>query len=157
MTSVDDGRQRRRARLRRGFLAAAVATALVSLACGGSPAGASVAPGRAAAGGGGYLYWSNTIGSITKPGNGTRVVARVDVTAMQPRVLPGDRQAQAAALRTRPRRVGLEERSNTCSRENTCRGEPDRTSSSLSSVGVSKTSRPPRWTISELRSIMSSP
>lgn len=33
----------------------------------------------------------------------------MDVTAVQARVLPGDRQAQAAALRTRPRRVGLEE------------------------------------------------
>src|SRR5947208_13422144 len=38
-----------------------------------------------------------------------RVVAHVDMTAMQARVLPGDRQAQAAALGTRPRRVGLEE------------------------------------------------
>src|SRR5262249_32138756 len=38
-----------------------------------------------------------------------RVVARVDVTAMQARVLPGDRQAQAAPLGTRPRRVGLVE------------------------------------------------
>jgi hypothetical protein len=37
------------------------------------------------------------------------VVARVDVTAVQARVLPGDRQAQAAALGTPPRRVGLVE------------------------------------------------
>src|ERR1700730_6479904 len=37
------------------------------------------------------------------------MVARLDVTAMQARVLPGDRQAQATALGTRPRRVGLVE------------------------------------------------
>jgi hypothetical protein len=34
-----------------------------------------------------------------------RVIARVDVTAMQARVLPGDRQAQAASIGARPRRV----------------------------------------------------
>jgi hypothetical protein len=38
-----------------------------------------------------------------------RVIARVDLTAMQARVLPGDRQAQAASIRTRPRRVGFVE------------------------------------------------
>src|SRR6201995_2514925 len=38
-----------------------------------------------------------------------RVVSRVDATAVEARVLPGDRQAQAAALGTRPRRVGFEE------------------------------------------------
>jgi hypothetical protein len=38
-----------------------------------------------------------------------RVVGRVDVTAVQARVLPGDRQAQAAAIGTRPRRVGFVE------------------------------------------------
>jgi hypothetical protein len=38
-----------------------------------------------------------------------RVVARVDVTTVQARVLPGDRQAQAAAVGTRPRRVGFAE------------------------------------------------
>src|SRR6185437_12947344 len=38
-----------------------------------------------------------------------RVVSRVDVTAVEARVLPGDRQAQAAALGTCPRRVGFEE------------------------------------------------
>ena len=38
-----------------------------------------------------------------------RVIARVDVTAMQARVLPGDRQAQAASIGTRPRRVGFVE------------------------------------------------
>jgi hypothetical protein len=78
----DDGRPRRRARLRAGFLAAAVATALLSLVCGGSPAGASPAPGRAAADGGGYLYWSNTLGSITKPGNG--VIVRLHGIAAGP-------------------------------------------------------------------------
>src|ERR1700744_6095406 len=36
-----------------------------------------------------------------------RVIACVDVTAMQARVLPGDRQAQAAPIRTGPRRVGF--------------------------------------------------
>jgi hypothetical protein len=36
-----------------------------------------------------------------------RVIARVDVTAMQMRVLPGDRQAQAASIGARPRRVGF--------------------------------------------------
>src|ERR1700684_4102129 len=38
-----------------------------------------------------------------------RVVARVDVPAMQARVLPGDRQAPAASIGTRPRRVGFVE------------------------------------------------
>jgi hypothetical protein len=38
-----------------------------------------------------------------------RVVARMDVTAVQARVLPGDRQAQAASIRTRPRCVGFVE------------------------------------------------
>jgi low-density lipoprotein receptor class B len=84
----DDGRQRRRARLRGGFLAAAVATALVSLACGGSPAGASPAPGPAAAGGG-YLYWSNTTGSITKPGNGVIVRSRLNGTDVDKKFITG--------------------------------------------------------------------
>ena len=38
-----------------------------------------------------------------------RVVARFDVPAVQPRVLPGDRQAQAAALGTAARGVGFVE------------------------------------------------
>ena len=38
-----------------------------------------------------------------------RVIARVDVTAMQARVLRGDSQAQATSIGTRPRRVGFVE------------------------------------------------
>jgi hypothetical protein len=85
MTGVDDdGRPQRRARSRAGFLAAAVATALLSSVCSGSPAGASPAPGSAAAAGG-YLYWSNTIGRITKPGNGVIVRSRLNGTDVNQR------------------------------------------------------------------------
>jgi virginiamycin B lyase len=57
------------ARLRAGLWAAAVATALLATVCGGSPASASPAPGRAACTGG-YVYWSNTLGPVLKPGDG---------------------------------------------------------------------------------------
>jgi len=80
MTDNGDGaRPQRSTRLRAGLLAAAVATALLPAICAGSPAGASPAPGHAAAAGG-YLYWSNTIGSITKPGDGVIVRARLNGT-----------------------------------------------------------------------------
>ncbi|HEY1920822.1 MAG TPA: hypothetical protein VGH27_35075 [Streptosporangiaceae bacterium] len=81
-----DARQRRRVHMRAGVLAAAVATALLAAVCGGSPAGAAPAPGGTApapggaAGAGGYLYWSNTLGNIAKPGNGVIGRARLDGT-----------------------------------------------------------------------------
>ena len=58
MTGHDDGARRRRAWLRAGHVAAAVAAVLLAAAGGGSPAGASPAPGKAAAASG-YLYWTN--------------------------------------------------------------------------------------------------
>src|ERR1700722_14363511 len=75
-------------RLRAGITTAAVATALLVAVCGGSPAGASPTPGRAvgagassatgrAVAGRGYLYWSNTLGSIATPGNG--VIGRANL------------------------------------------------------------------------------
>ena len=87
MTDHDnDARPQRSARLRAGLLAVAVATALLPAAGGGSPAGASPAPGRAAAVGG-YLYWSNTVGRITKPGNGMISRARLNGTDVNQRFL----------------------------------------------------------------------
>jgi hypothetical protein len=84
MTDHDhNARQQRSARLRAGLLAAAVATALLAAVCGGSPAGAS-APGSAAAAGG-YLYWSNTIGRVLKPGDGMIVRARLSGTDVNQR------------------------------------------------------------------------
>src|SRR5215469_17419053 len=78
MTDHDnDARPQRSARWRAGLLAAAAATALLAAVGGGSPVGASPAPGRAA-GAGGYLYWSNTIGPVLKPGDGMIVRARLD-------------------------------------------------------------------------------
>jgi hypothetical protein len=59
---IDDGRQRRSARMRPGLWAAAIATALLASAWGGSPAGASPPPTRGATGGG-YLYWSYSTGA----------------------------------------------------------------------------------------------
>jgi virginiamycin B lyase len=84
----DDARPQRSARLRAGLLAAAVATALLPVIYAGSPAGASPAPGRAAAAGG-YLYWSNTIGSITKPGDGVIVRARLNGTDVNQNFITG--------------------------------------------------------------------
>ena len=64
-----DARPWRSARLRTSLLAAAAATALLPAICAGSAAGASPAPGGAACTGG-YVYWSNTLGPILKPGDG---------------------------------------------------------------------------------------
>jgi hypothetical protein len=61
---IDDGRQRRSARLRPGLWAAAIATALLASAW-GSPAGASPPPSRGATGCG-YLYWSYSTGAAPK-------------------------------------------------------------------------------------------
>lgn len=69
----DEARQQWSGRLRAGLAAAAVATMLLTVAGESSPASASPAPGSAAAGG--YLYWSNTIGPILKPGDGVIVRA----------------------------------------------------------------------------------
>ena len=89
MTDRDYGtRQQRSIRSRAGILAAAVATALLPAVCGGSPASASPAPGRAAAVGG-YLYWSNTTGRITKPGNGMIVRSRLNGTDVNRRFITG--------------------------------------------------------------------
>jgi virginiamycin B lyase len=84
----DDARPRRSARLRAGLLAAAVATALLPAICAGSPAGASPAPGRAAAAGG-YLYWSNTLGPVLKPGDGVIVCARQDGSDVNQKFITG--------------------------------------------------------------------
>jgi hypothetical protein len=80
----DDARPQRSVRLRAGLLAGTVATALLAAVCGGSSAGASLAPGRAVAADG-YLYWSNTIGGITKPGDGVIVRARLNGTDVNQR------------------------------------------------------------------------
>jgi virginiamycin B lyase len=82
MSDHDDAaRHERSARSRAGLLAAAVATALLAAVCAGSPASASPAPGRAPAVAG-YLYWSNTIGRVTKPGNGMIGRARLNGTGV---------------------------------------------------------------------------
>jgi virginiamycin B lyase len=81
-----DARQRRSARLRAALLAAAAATAL--LAGGGSPADASQARGRAAAVGG-YLYWSNTVGRVLKPGDGMIGRARLSGTDVNQKFITG--------------------------------------------------------------------
>jgi hypothetical protein len=85
MTDHGDGaRDQRSARLRAGLLAATVATVLLAAVCGGSPVGASPAPGSAAAADG-YLYWSNTLGRVLKPGNGMIVRARLNGTGVNQR------------------------------------------------------------------------
>jgi Low-density lipoprotein receptor repeat class B len=68
----DAARRRRSARLRAG----------------GSPAGAAPVPGRAAPAGG-YLYWSNTIGRILKPGDGVIGRARLDGTGVSQKFITG--------------------------------------------------------------------
>lgn len=65
-------------------MAAAATAALLAAVCGGSPAGASPVAGSAVAAGG-YLYWSNTTGSITKPGNGVIGRARLNGTNVNQR------------------------------------------------------------------------
>jgi hypothetical protein len=86
MTDHDHGvRQRRSARSRAGLLAAAVVTVLLAVVCGGSPAGAS-APGSTAVAGG-YLYWSNTIGPVLKPGDGVISRARLNGTDVNQRFI----------------------------------------------------------------------
>jgi virginiamycin B lyase len=89
MTDHDnDARPQPSARLRAGLLAAAVATALLPAICAGSPAGASPAPGRAAAAGG-YLYWTNTLGPVLKPGDGVIVRARLNGTDVNQKFITG--------------------------------------------------------------------
>lgn len=51
---------------------------------GGSPAGASPATSSAAAASG-YLYWSNTVGPLLKPGDGMIGRARLDGTDVNQR------------------------------------------------------------------------
>jgi TRAP-type mannitol/chloroaromatic compound transport system permease large subunit len=88
MTGHGDGaRDQRSARLRAGLLAATVATVLLAV-CGGSPVGASPAPGSAAAADG-YLYWSNTLGRVLKPGNGVIVRARQDGSDVHQKFITG--------------------------------------------------------------------
>jgi hypothetical protein len=81
MTDHDDARQRRgiwwRAGLAAVAVAVAVATALLPAVSGGSPAGASSVP-RHAVAAGGYLYWSNTVHSAIKPGDGMIGRARLN-------------------------------------------------------------------------------
>jgi hypothetical protein len=69
-------------------LAAAVATALLPAVCAGWPAGASPAPGRAAAAGG-FLYWSNTLGPVLKPGDGVIARARQDGSDVNQKFITG--------------------------------------------------------------------
>jgi virginiamycin B lyase len=83
----DDARQRGSSRLRAGLTALTAATALLAAVCGGSPAGAVPAPGRAAAAGG-YLYWSNTTGGPPKF-NGTIGRARLNGTRVNQRFISG--------------------------------------------------------------------
>jgi hypothetical protein len=84
----DDARQQRSTRSRAGLLAVAVTTALLAAVCGGSPAGASQAPGNAAATGG-YLYWSNTTGRILKPGDGMIGRARLSGADVNQKFITG--------------------------------------------------------------------
>src|SRR3984957_14932763 len=84
MTGEVEGARRPRA----GITTAAVATALLVAVCGGPPAGASPTPGRAVAGRG-YLYWSNTLGSIAKPGNGVIVRANLNGTGANQQFITG--------------------------------------------------------------------
>jgi Low-density lipoprotein receptor repeat class B len=93
-------RQQRSARLRAGLLAAAVASALLPAICAGSPAGASPAPGRAAAAGG-YLYWSNTLGPGLKPGDGMIVRARQDGGDVNQKFITGGSFPDAIAAGSR--------------------------------------------------------
>jgi hypothetical protein len=89
MTDHDDAaRPRRSARLRAVLLAAAVATALLPAVGAGSPAGASPAH-RGTAAAVGYLYWSNLIGPINKPGAGVIVRARLNGTDVNQHFITG--------------------------------------------------------------------
>ena len=84
----DDARRQRSAPLRAGLMAAAAATALLAAVCSPAPVGASPGPGSAAAAGG-YLYWSNTFGRLTKPGNGVISRARLNGTDIDQKFITG--------------------------------------------------------------------
>ena len=88
MTDHDDAPRRRSTRLRAGLAAVAVTTALLPAVWGGSPAGAALAPDGAVAAGG-YLYWSNTVGRISKPGNGMIGRASLNGTHVDQKFITG--------------------------------------------------------------------